>query len=181
MRERFAPPAGRVLELAGGSGEHAAAFAAELPWLTWQPTDADPAHLASIDAWRESTGLGNIAPAVRLDLLTDPWPQGPFDAVFCANLIHIAPWEVALAVLTGAAEALAPGGLLVLYGPFRRADRPTAPSNEAFDASLRARDRRWGVRDLDAVVAAARDFALDAIVEMPTNNLTVILRRTSPS
>jgi SAM-dependent methyltransferase len=177
LREVFAPPVARVLEIASGSGEHAVAFTAALPWLTWQPTDADPAHLASIDAWRAATPGAAIAPARRLDLLVDPWPPGPFDAIFCANLIHIAPWEVAEALCAGAAALLPPGGLLVTYGPYKRGGVHTAPSNEAFDASLRARDPRWGVRDLEALVAAAGGFALEQVVPMPANNFTVVLRR----
>ena len=173
----FARPCHRVLEVASGSGEHAVAFAADFPHLQWFPTDADPAHLESIDAWREYTGLTNVAPARRLDLLQDAWPELQVDAVFCANLIHIAPWEVTEALLRGAATVLGAGGQLVLYGPYRRKGVQTAPSNEAFDASLRARDPRWGVRDLETVVATANGFRLAQVVEMPANNLMVVLGR----
>ena len=178
LRLVFAPPVHRVLEIASGSGEHAVAFAAELPWITWHPTDVDPAHLASIDAWRAGTGLARVAPAVRLDVLSDDWPEGPFDAVFCANMIHIAPWEATLGLCAGAARALRPGGVMVTYGPYRRSGVPTALSNEAFDASLRARDPRWGLRSVEELAAAAPGFSLERIVEMPANNLSLLWRRS---
>lgn len=169
----------RVLEIASGTGEHAAFFAARLPHLWWQPSDADAAALASIAAWRESTGpLANLAAPIRLDV-TAAWPEGAVDVVLSANMIHIAPWEACLSLFRGASEVLVPGGLLVLYGPFAEGGRHTAPSNEAFDASLRARDARWGVRDLDDVrrVAEAAGFVLEARHEMPANNLTLVFRR----
>lgn len=170
----------RVLEIASGTGEHAAFFAARLPHLAWQPSDADAAALASIAAWRESTGpLDNLAAPIRLDVMA-AWPEGlAVDVVFSANMIHIAPWEACLGLFRGASEVLAPGGALVLYGPFAEGGRHTAPSNEAFDASLRARDSRWGVRDLDDVrrVAEAAGFRLEARHEMPANNLTLVFRR----
>lgn len=176
LQELF-PSGGRILEVASGSGEHAVAFAAEMPGIFWFPTDSDPSHLQSIDAWRAHAGVRNVAAARRLDVLQDPWPEGPFDAVFCANMVHIAPWEAAEALGVGASRLLAPGQRLLLYGPFRRSGAHTAPSNEAFDASLRARDPRWGVRDLEALVAAAPGFFLERVVEMPANNLILVLQK----
>lgn len=176
LQELF-PSGGRILEVASGSGEHAVAFAADLPGIFWFPTDMDPSHLQSIDAWREHTGLPNVAPARRLDVVQDPWPEGPFDAIFCANMVHIAPWEAAEALCIGASRLLAPGKRLLLYGPFRRNGAHTAPSNEAFDASLRGRDSRWGVRDVESLLAAAPGFFLERVVEMPANNLTLVLQK----
>lgn len=181
--ERLLPAAEgpkRVLEIASGTGEHAAFFAARLPHLRWQPSDVDAAALESIGAWRESTGpLDNLAAPMRLDVTT-AWPAGlAVDVVFSANMIHIAPWEACLSLFRGASEVVVPGGVLVLYGPFAEGGRHTAPSNEAFDASLRARDARWGVRDLDDVrrVAEAAGFVLEARHDMPANNLTLVFRR----
>jgi SAM-dependent methyltransferase len=172
------PPSPRVLEVAAGTGQHAAYFAASITGLRWFPTDADPDALPSIEAWRAPVAESVAAPML-LDVARDPWPDLQVDAVFCANMIHIAPWEAALGLLRGAARGLPSGGPLVLYGPFRRGGAHTAPSNEAFDASLRARDPAWGVRDLEAVLheAGARGLALDRVVEMPANNLTIVLRR----
>ncbi|MFZ5482566.1 MAG: DUF938 domain-containing protein [Myxococcota bacterium] len=172
---RVLPPAARVLEIASGSGEHAAYFAPRLPGLLWQPSDPDPLAVASIDAHRADADAPNLLPAIRLDVRDRPWPAA--DVVFCANMIHIAPWECGLALLGGAREALSAGGLLVLYGPFKVGGRHTAPSNEAFDADLRSRDPRWGVRDLEEVVRAADGFTLAEDVSMPANNRTIGLRR----
>lgn len=166
----------QVLELASGTGQHALHFASALPHLRWQPTDADADARASIAAWRAEAGLDNLLPPLFLDV-REPWPVAAADAIFCANMVHISPWTCTLALLAGAAAVLPPGSPLVLYGPYRRGGAHTAPSNAAFDASLRARDPSWGVRDLEVVVAEARGFTLDEVVEMPANNLTVVLRR----
>jgi SAM-dependent methyltransferase len=184
----FAPAAvARVLEVASGTGQHAAFFAARLPHLTIQPTDFDPANLASIDAW--CAGATNVLPALRLDAAQVPWQAtdatgapralGPADAILCVNMIHIAPWSACLGLLGNAATTLAAGAPLVFYGPYRRAGVPTAPSNEAFDASLRAQNAAWGLRNLEDVVDAARDVGLrhEETVEMPANNLVVVFRR----
>lgn len=177
LRPRL-PPSGTVLEVASGSGEHAVCFGAALPTLRWQPSDPDPQCLASIAAWIEHEGLDNVAPPVALDAAAWPWPVTRADAVLCVNMIHIAPWEAAQGLLAGAAQLLPPGGPLVLYGPFV-VDGHTAPSNREFDASLRGRDPRWGVRELRDVEreAGRHGLVLDEQVAMPANNLTVVLRR----
>ena len=174
------PERARVLELASGSGEHALAFATAMPGWQWQPSDPTDEALASIAAWREAAALPNLSVPLRLDA-TDPddWPQGPFDAVVAINLIHISPWAVAEALMARAGERLVPGGVLYLYGPYRRGGAHTSASNAAFDADLRRRDPRWGVRDLEAVASEAErhGLALQRVVEMPANNLSVVLVR----
>lgn len=176
---RVLPATGTVLELASGSGEHAVAFARAFPALTWQPSDAEPAALASIAAWRAEAGLANLRAPVVLDAASAPWPiEGggtPIATILCCNMIHISPWEATLGLVAGAARLGAP--LLVLYGPYL-VDGETAPSNRDFDRSLRSRDPRWGVRELRDVetAAAAHGFALREMVAMPANNLTVVFR-----
>jgi SAM-dependent methyltransferase len=171
------PASGTALEIASGSGEHAVAFAAAFPTLVWQPSDPDPANRASIAAWIAAEGTPNLLPPIDLDATAEIWPLATADAVVCINMIHIAPWAACLGLLRGAARLLAPGGLLYLYGPFKRDGMHTAPLNEAFDESLRARDPAWGVRDLGEVCQAAEGFALAATVAMPANNLSVLFRR----
>nr|WP_314075470.1 DUF938 domain-containing protein [uncultured Roseococcus sp.] len=171
------PAEGTVLEVASGSGEHAIHFAAALPGLTWQPSDPDEGARASIDAWARESGLPNLRSALALDAAGWPWPLAAADAILCVNMIHIAPWSATLGLLRGARALLGPGAPLVLYGPYLRAGVPTAPGNLAFDAQLRGRDPSWGLRELEKVEAAAEGFALDRVVEMPANNLTVIFRR----
>jgi len=124
-------------------------------------------------------GLGNVKPPLAFDLAALPWPVQRADAVVCINVIHISPWEATLALMKGAATLLTPGGVLVTYGPYRRGGAHTAPSNEAFDADLKSRDPRWGVRDLEKVTAAASAEALELeeVVAMPANNFTVVFRR----
>ncbi|WP_207481131.1 DUF938 domain-containing protein [Arenibaculum pallidiluteum] len=171
------PASGLVLEVASGTGQHAAFLAAALPGLVWQPSDRDPELRASIAAW--SAGLPNLLAPLEIDATRRPWPVARADAVFCANMIHIAPWDAALGLVAGAAELLPGGAPLVLYGPFRRGGAHTAPSNAAFDEDLRARDPAWGVRDLERVAeaAAAVGFTAPEIHPMPANNLTVVFRR----
>lgn len=169
------PSSGTVLEVASGSGEHCAHFARRFRTLTWQPSDPEPAARASIALWCD--GLANTRPALDLEAEEPEWPLTEAIAVLCINMVHISPWEATLGLLSGAARLLEPGAPLFLYGPYHRAGHPTAPSNEAFDASLRMRDPRWGLRDLDNVVAAADGFALERVVEMPAENLSIILRR----
>lgn len=173
---RVLPTPGTVLEIASGSGQHGAWFTRQEPGWTWQPSDVDPAGLASIAAWQDEGGPGLRSP-VALDVTASDWPVDRADAVFCANMIHISPWEATLGLLAGAARILEPGAPLVLYGPFRIDGQHTAPSNARFDQSLKARDPRWGVRDLAEVTDHARGFELEERLEMPANNLTVVWRR----
>jgi hypothetical protein len=176
---RILPPSGLVLEIASGSGEHAAYFAPRLPSIMWQPSDREPALLASIAAHAAASGAANIRPPVPLDVGDGKWPVAAAGAVVAINMIHVAPWDDCLALLAGAARVLDPAAPLFLYGPFRRDGRHTAPSNEAFDRSLRAQDPHWGVRDLDEVADAAdsHGLAFDEAVPMPANNLGVVFRR----
>ena len=169
------PRSGTVLEIASGSGEHAAYFAGEFPALAWQPSDPDPAALTSIAAWRE--GIENVLPPLDLDAAVSAWPVSEADAVVCINMLHISPWEATLGLMTGAGRVLARGAPLILYGPFLRDDVPTAPSNLAFDESLRARDPAWGIRSIAAVAAAGTGFTLERAIEMPANNLMLVFRR----
>ncbi len=169
--EEELPGSGLVLEVASGSGEHALAFAQRFPALTWQPSDADPRAIASIGAWRERVPLPNLLPPIRLDAEAD-WPAIKADAILCINMAHISPWTATIGLLRGASDVLLAGGLLYLYGPYRRAGVVTAASNEAFDASLKARDPRWGLREVETVEAEAmkRGFRLHRTAEMPANN-----------
>lgn len=179
LRTRL-PPSGLVLEVAAGAGEHAVHFAAALPALQWRPTDADVEALASIAAWREHAGLDNLLPPLRLDASQpDAWPVDRADAVVAINMIHISPWTATAGLMTGAARVLPPGGGLFLYGPFIESDAPTAPSNLAFDQSLRRRNPEWGVRHLDDLVAlgAAHGVALSERLSMPANNLVLVFRK----
>lgn len=179
--QRYLPQEGLVLEVASGSGEHAVHFAQRAcPGLVFQPSDPDPQARASIDAWAAASGIANIRPALALDATSTTWPIAHADVVLCFNMIHIAPWEAAVGLVRGAGRVLAAGGLLFLYGPFKREGRHTAPSNETFDRDfLKARNPAWGVRDLEAVtaLAAKAGFAAPVIEEMPANNLSVIFRR----
>ena len=170
---------GLVLEIASGSGEHALHFAAHFPALSFQPTDPDAAALASIVAWQAEAQLPNLQPPLALDVMADAWPVSEADVVLCINMIHIAPWEASAALIRGAAQVLPRDGILFLYGPFKQGGQHTAPSNAEFDASLRAQDAQWGVRDLEAVaeIASAAGFAAPVVEAMPANNLSVILRR----
>lgn len=173
------PPRGLVLEIASGSGEHAIHFARALPALTWQPSDPSPEARASIAAWRAAEALDNVCEPLALDAGAAPWPIARADALLCINMTHISPWEATEGLMHGAGRLLGSGAPLVLYGPYRRAGQALEPSNAAFDADLKARDPRWGLRDLDAVCALAdrHGFARERVTEMPANNLTVVLRR----
>ena len=176
---RLVPPRARVLEVASGTGQHAAWFAAHLPGTLWQPSEADPSAFASITAWAAEEGASNVLEPVRLDCAAARWPFGVFDVVYCANLIHIAPWDCCLGLLRGAGRHLAAGGRLLLYGPFRIGGEHTSASNAAFDAGLRAQDPGWGVRDLRDVEARAAEQGLRYVerVRMPANNLVVVFER----
>ncbi len=173
------PPRGLVLEIASGTGEHAEHFAAAFPGLEWQPTDRDAGSLETIAARLGSAGLSNVRPPMCLDVTATPWPVARADAIVCINMIHISPWAACEALMVGAAAALPAGAPLYLYGPMMRDGRHTAPSNAAFDADLRARDPAWGVRDVADVAAVAGRVGLDlaAVVPMPSNNFSLVLRR----
>ncbi|MGJ4927362.1 DUF938 domain-containing protein [Bradyrhizobium sp. HKCCYLS2038] len=178
---------GDVLEAGSGTGQHAVHFATQRPDLTWWPSDLNDNHLASIAAWRKHSGLANIRDAQRIDLSDPGWVAafraagGParLTAIFCANVIHIAPWPVAEGLFAGAGQVLVPDGLLVLYGPFKRDGKHTAVSNAVFDTSLREGNPDWGVRDItDLEALAARNgLALRETVEMPANNMILVFAR----
>ena len=176
---RVLPERGCLLEIASGSGEHAVHFAAALPELDWQPSDPDPEALASIAAHRDAARLPNLRAPIALDAAAPDWPIDRADAVLAINMVHISPWPATLGLLAGAARVLAPGAPLVLYGPYREADRPLAASNAAFDADLRARNPQWGLRELDDLRAAAapHGLSLGERLEMPANNLMLVLER----
>ncbi|CAN1722298.1 DUF938 domain-containing protein [Hyphomicrobium sp. 1Nfss2.1] len=176
------PARGLVLEIASGSGEHAVHFAQLAgPNLVFQPTDQNADARASIDAWAARVQLSNIRPSLPLDAAQDVWPVDRADAVLCINMIHISPWAATIGLMRGAVRVLPPGGLLFLYGPYRRNGAHTADSNEAFDADLRRRNPEWGVRDLEEVAQAAAEagFGVPQVEEMPANNLSVLFRRTA--
>jgi len=169
----------RVLEIASGTGQHAVFFAARMPHVHWQPSEVEAEGLASIAAWTAEAAIENLAPVVAIDVRQQVWPvDAGFDAIFNANLIHIAPWEVTLALFVGAARVLRSGGLLLLYGPFKIDGEHTAPSNAAFDADLRRRDPSWGVRDLAAIdpVAEASGLRRIAMQELPAHNRLLVFR-----
>ncbi|MEX2452140.1 MAG: DUF938 domain-containing protein [Rhodospirillales bacterium] len=176
--KRVLPDTGVVLEIASGTGEHAAYFAPRLPGLTWRPSDADSAMLQSIAAWAEDAAPSPAAP-VELNVRDAVWPVEAADAIVCINMIHIAPWESCLGLLAGAGRILKAGGILYLYGPYKIGGRHTAESNAAFDESLRRRDPAWGVRDLDDVSKAAAEQGLvfRERVAMPANNLSVVFEK----
>lgn len=176
------PREGLVLEIASGSGEHAVHFARALPDVQWQPSDADADARASIEAWRAEAAVGNLLPVVELDAAQgQAWKVTRADAIVCINMIHIAPWRACEGLFAGGARVLEAGAPLILYGPFFREEEgvPTAPSNAAFDASLRARNPEWGVRRLVDVarVAEANGFLLARVAELPSNNCSVVFRR----
>jgi SAM-dependent methyltransferase len=173
------PDSGLVLEVASGTGEHAVYFAEALPALRWQPSDPSPDARASIAAWAAAARLGNVLPPLDLDAGGEAWPIGRADAVLCINMIHISPWAATEGLMRGAGSLLGPGQPLYLYGPYRHPGHPIEPSNAMFDADLRLRDERWGLRDLGAVTACARasGLALESVIEMPANNLSVIFRK----
>lgn len=177
--DEWLPKSGTVLEIASGTGEHALAFAARYPALAWQPTDPDPDAIASIASWREEDGTANLLAPVRLDVTEQPWPVRAADALVAINLVHISPWEASLALLDGGAALLPPGAPLILYGPWRVPGEPLAASNHAFEASLKQRDPRFGIREVTTFAAAARDagFSLAAQRAMPANNRMLLLRR----
>lgn len=181
LRRVLAPNA-KVLELASGTGEHAVFFAAAMPGLDWRPSDPNAEARASIEAWTQAEGLSNVAPPADIDVEAPLWGvegDAPFNALVAINMIHISPWEATLGLMAGAGRLLAPGGVLFTYGAYKRDGRHTAPSNESFEQWLKARDERFGVRDLEAVEAAAnaQGLTLREIVEMPANNFALVFQR----
>lgn len=174
------PPSGLVLEIASGSGEHVVHFAqAHPPELSFQPSDPTPEARASIDAWVASAGTPNVRPALDLDASSPTWPIDRADAILCINMIHISPWAATEGLMRGAARLLSTGGLLYLYGPYRRGGQHTAPSNASFDEDLRRQNPAWGVRNLEDVSALAVSNGLGEpkVFEMPANNLSLVFRR----
>ena len=177
---------GDVLEIGSGTGQHAATFAARTPRLTWWPSDVHDSHLKSIEAWRAYSGLANLRAPQRIDLIDPQWSWtsddgagGALTAMLCINVLHISPWSVSQNLFAGAGRYLRDGGRLFIYGPFKRGGAHTAPSNAAFDASLRAENAEWGVRDVDDLNALAHKAGLAAadVKTMPANNLMLVFTR----
>ncbi len=189
------PPAGTVLEISSGTGEHAVFFAPQLTPRLWVPSDPNPVARASIAAWREHCPAENLYPPIALDVCDPVWPveqhplpealqeldlqKHPIQAIVNINMIHIAPWSACLGLIAGAERLLPSNGILYLYGPFKQDNQHTAPSNEAFDTSLQTQNPEWGVRNLEDVVAVAQAHHLTLVktVAMPANNLSVIFQR----
>jgi SAM-dependent methyltransferase len=179
--------AGDVVEVGSGTGQHVVYFAGQTPDVIWWPSDLNAQHLKSIEAWRAHSGLANVRPPLRIDLSDPAWcpamhdgsGPGPLLALFCANVIHIAPWRVAEGLFEGAGRYLAPGGRLFLYGPFKRDGKHSAISNAVFDTSLREKDPEWGVRDVADVQKLAADagLSLAETAAMPANNLILVFER----
>ena len=183
----LAGKSGDVVEAGSGTGQHVVDLARHTPGIVWWPSDLNEQHLKSIAAWRAHAGLANIRPALRIDLSDPAWCQemqdgsGPKNllAIFCANVIHIAPWRVAEGLFAGAGRYLPAGGRLFLYGPFKRDGKHTAMSNAVFDTSLREGNPEWGVRDIEALetLAGPAGLALVEVAEMPANNLILVFER----
>nr|WP_315204597.1 DUF938 domain-containing protein [uncultured Albidiferax sp.] len=174
--QRILPAQGTALEIASGTGQHIAGFAHGLPGWTWQPSDAQDDGFDSITYWCAQAGVANVLPPLRLDVLA-PWPPvDRFDAIYCANMLHISPWATCAALMRGAATHLVPDGVLITYGPYLERGVPTSAGNLDFDADLRQRDPAWGIRQLDDVVqqAALAGLALRERVAMPANNLLLV-------
>ena len=173
------PQEGRVLEIASGTGEHAVFMARRFPHLIWQPTDRDKEALASVDAYAKEAGLANLLPGLELDAAAKDWPVERADALVCINMVHISPWEASMGLFAGAARVLTEGAPLVLYGPFVEPGIETAQSNLDFDASLKARDPRWGLRSSEDIhrLAGVHGFAPAARHAMPANNIMLVYRR----
>ncbi|MCZ6719709.1 MAG: DUF938 domain-containing protein [Gammaproteobacteria bacterium] len=177
--KRILPSKSLVLEIGSGTGQHVVHFASALPALTWQPSDPDGEFRESISLWATAEKLSNVNVPVDLDVCRHPWPVPNVDAVLSINMVHIAPWAATEALLAGASDVLSDGGVLYLYGPYRRFGRHTAPSNEAFDAQLRGRNPDWGLRDMEEVVRLAEDagFEHGETINMPANNFSLVFRK----
>ncbi len=181
--ESIVPGTGRALEIASGTGQHCAAFAAAFPGVHWQPSDPSAEARASIAAWVEHSGHPNLARPLDIDVTRPDWAAGaggPYDLIVCINMVHISPWAACLGLIAGTGALLETTGRLYLYGPYRRDGAHTAPSNEAFDRSLRTRNPQWGVRDMGEVaeVAAAQGLEWEQTVPMPANNFSLVFRKT---
>ena len=174
------PTTGVILEIASGSGEHVVHFARNLPSLVFQPSDPEQEALLSVAAWVKAAQVTNVRAPVVLDASQSPWPIASADGIICINMIHISPWDATVGLIRGAAAILPRGSPLYLYGPYKRKGFATAPSNQAFDQSLRDRNPTWGLRDLEAVATIAQSvgFSVPTVTEMPANNLSVVFRRT---
>ncbi len=179
------PAEGAALEIASGTGQHVAWFAAGLPGWVWQPSDAQADGFASIEWWCSEASVANVKRAVVLDVMVPRWPSDgaefsvKFDAIYCANMLHISPWRTCAALMLGAARYLAPDGALITYGPYLEWDVPTSQGNLDFDISLRETNPEWGIRALDDVTpqAALARLRLSARIEMPANNLMLVFKR----
>ncbi len=173
------PSSGLVMEIASGSGEHVVHFANALPGLTFQPSDPEADALRSITAWIKDSGATNIRLPLQLDASKETWPVTAADAILCINMIHISPWRATQGLALAAARILKSGAPLYLYGPYRQTGITTAPSNEAFDESLKSRNKEWGLRELDDVSALMmkNGFSAPQVIPMPANNLSVVFRR----
>jgi hypothetical protein len=173
------PECGVVLEVGSGTGQHVVQFARAMPKLIWQPSERDADCLRSIRSWLSVDALSNVRPPLHLDVKALPWPVASAGALLCINMLHIAPWSVAEALFSGGKSLLSGGGLLCLYGPFKRHGQHTSQSNKDFDALLRRQDPEWGVRDLDEVsgLAEANGFDFLQTHEMPSNNLTIVFQK----
>jgi SAM-dependent methyltransferase len=173
------PPCGLVLEIASGTGQHVTHFAAALPRLAWQPSDPDADARASVAAWTEHAGLSNVRAPLELDVERTPWEIDAAQAVLCINMVHISPWTATQALFDGANRLLGSGGVLYLYGPYRRYGAHTAPGNEVFDQQLRSRNPAWGVRDMETVVGLGdgRGFVCAEPVAMPANNFSLVFTK----
>ena len=175
--EEVLPERGLILEIASGAGRHVAYFAAALAGPVWQPSDPDPQLRRMIAA--AVTGIPNIRAPLDLDVLQQPWPIAAADAIVNINMIHVTPWTATGALMRGAGEVLADGGVLYMYGPYRRFGGHTAPSNAAFDERLRMQDDQWGLRDMEEVecLAGEAGFVLERRVAMPANNFSLVFQR----
>jgi hypothetical protein len=176
---RVLPGQGDVLEVSSGTGQHVVHFAQAMPHIRWQPTEQDADCLKSIASWLERAHLLNVNPPIYLDVHEKIWPVSEVAAVVCLNMIHIAPPSATEALLRGAGGVICPGGLLFLYGPYRRHGLHTSASNEAFDAALKARNPEWGVRNLEdvALLAAFEGLELQGIYDMPANNFAAVFSK----
>ena len=177
--QRILPAQGHALEIASGTGQHVAGFARGLPGWQWQPSDAQADAFGSIAYWCAQAGVANVLSPVLLDVLAPDWPVQAMDLVYCANMLHIAPWACCAALMAGAARQLTPQGVLITYGPYLKAGVTTSPGNLAFDADLRQRNPAWGLRQLDDVAQQAKlaGLQLRERVQMPANNLLLVFTR----